>query len=697
MEQTIVKAPGRNFRNIVCLWALWLALAPVAAFAATNILIPAGSVWKYLDDGSDRGSAWRVASYDDSAWGSGPAKLGYGETDLQTELRFFTNAANRPVTHYFRRLFSVSGSSNYTGVTLRLLRDDGAIVYLNGTNVFRSNMPGGAVNFRTLASSAVSGAAETNFVSTNLAASVLLNGENVIAVEVHQSATNSTDLSFDLQLLGVSAPPSTNTSISLIRGPYLQQGTTTNIIIRWRTDDPSDSRVRFGDQPGVYSRTVSDPASVTEHEVRLTGLTPDTKYYYSIGSSDLTLAGGDSCFFVTAPTNAKPTRIWVIGDSGTGDDRPRSVYQSYTNYAGSRYTDLWLMLGDNAYNTGTDPQYQTAVFEMYPEMLRQTVLWPTIGNHDTAFSANPAPTIPYFRNFTLPTGGEAGGVPSGTEKYYSFDYGNIHFICLDAMSSSRATDGPMCTWLQQDLAAHDKDWVIAFWHHPPYTKGSHNSDLEGDLIEMRQNVVPILESYDVDLVLCGHSHCYERSFLIHGHYGFSDTFSPEMQKDGGNGREDGDGAYRKPSTAPDTGQGTVYIVAGNAGQATFLQADAPHSAMFYTELELGSLVVDIDGSTLRAKFLRETGAIDDYFTLAKSGASEVLRMVSFERTGNNLLLGWTTTPGKNYRVESAASLAPANWASASAILSATGVTLSWTVPLNPHGPSTFFRVVRLAD
>src|SRR5690606_28655174 len=114
---------------------------------------------------------------------------------------------------------------------------------------------------------------------------------------------------------------------------------------------------------------------------------------------------------------------------------------------GERYTDMWLMLGDNAYNDGTDAQFQAAVFDMYPTFLRQSPLWSTLGNHEY----HTAQATPYFDLHTFPIGGEAGGVPSGTEKYYSFDYGNVHFICLDSMSSDRSPNGPMATWLKEDL------------------------------------------------------------------------------------------------------------------------------------------------------------------------------------------------------------------------------------------------------
>ena len=151
----------------------------------------------------------------------------------------------------------------------------------------------------------------------------------------------------------------------------------------------------------------------------------------------------------------------------------RAVRDGYASFARDRYTDLWLMLGDNAYPAGSDSSYQAAVFDTYPALLRQTVLWPTIGNHDL----DPA----YFDIFTLPASGECGGVASGTESYYSFDYADIHFVCLNSYSEDRSTGGPMMTWLREDLQATTKNWIIAFWHHPPYSKGSHDSDTEIEL------------------------------------------------------------------------------------------------------------------------------------------------------------------------------------------------------------------------
>ena len=142
-----------------------------------------------------------------------------------------------------------------------------------------------------------------------------------------------------------------------------------------RTDTPTDSVVRYGITAADLNVSASHSSANTEHEVRLTGLSPNTTYYYSIGNSTTTFASGAGYFFVTAPLVAKPTRIWVLGDAGTGTSVQRGVRNAYYSYTGSRHTDLWLMLGDNAYASGTDSEYTLNMFDIYPDMFRKSVLW----------------------------------------------------------------------------------------------------------------------------------------------------------------------------------------------------------------------------------------------------------------------------------------------------------------------------------
>jgi len=452
----------------------------------------------------------------------------------------------------------------------------------------------------------------------------------------------------------------------LLRGPYLQVPTSESIIIRWRTDLPTDSIVLYGLETNNLSTSVTNSAATNEHIVRLHGLNPATRYFYSVGSTTQTLASGPTYKFVTSPAigHATPTRVWVLGDfgglsMGYEDGRTNYIYgelavrDSYLQYAGERQTDFWLTLGDNAYWGGTDEEFQTNFFYVFDSVLRQVPVMPSIGNHDT-YAAPAGQRFPYLDIFSFPTNAEAGGVASGREEYYSFDYANLHFICLDSMTQSRAADGAMANWLRADLANNTNQWIIAYFHHAPYSRGSHNTDnpSEIQMIEMRQNINPILEAGGVDLVMSGHSHVYERSYLLQGHYGFSTNLSPQMILNSGSGRENQTGAYTKATAGPLENQGTVYVVVGTGccleGQM------GHHPVMFTDQVQLGSLVLDIYSNRLDAIFLRETGAIDDYFTIIKGNPRPLVWSgLSDSTTWDLSMQNWSNTVaqtnGDHYR------------------------------------------------
>ncbi|MBI3817067.1 MAG: metallophosphoesterase [Planctomycetes bacterium] len=164
----------------------------------------AGSLWKYLDNGSNQGVAWRQPGFNDSTWNSGAAQLGYGDGDETTVVGYGPNPANKYITTYFRRSFNVANPSLFTHIGLKLLRDDGAVVYLNGSEIYRTNLPAGPVAFTTLATESVGDLQEFAIYGTVLPASLLLTGSNLLAVEVHQASPTSSDVSFDCELDGLS-------------------------------------------------------------------------------------------------------------------------------------------------------------------------------------------------------------------------------------------------------------------------------------------------------------------------------------------------------------------------------------------------------------------------------------------------------------------------------------------------------------
>ncbi|ACT93289.1 metallophosphoesterase [Dyadobacter fermentans] len=417
----------------------------------------------------------------------------------------------------------------------------------------------------------------------------------------------------------------------LLRGPYLQSATSTSIIIRWRTNEPTDSRVLFGESPATLFQSVDSTSSVTEHEVKLTGLQPKKRYYYSIGSAQGVLQGDAGNFFETAPLPAQTGKytIGVMGDCGNNSVNQINTRDKLLDFLGNEYMDAWLLLGDNAYMTGTEAEYQSGFFNIYKDrLLKQTPLYPTPGNHDYANNASRQVdhAVPYYNIFTVPSAGEAGGVPSGTESFYSFDYGNTHFLSLDSygMESGNTrlydTLGTQVQWVKADLAANtNKDWVIAYWHHPPYTKGSHDSDIELELINMRKNFIRILERNGVDLILCGHSHDYERSKLMHGHYGLENSFNPAIYNlSQSSGRYDGSSEscpYIKKSS---DNEGTVYVVAGSAGQLGATKAGYPHNALPFANASYGGAVLlQVEGNRLDAKWIASDGIVRDQFTIVK--------------------------------------------------------------------------------
>jgi hypothetical protein len=169
----------------------------------TTVLVPAGAGWKYRDNGQSQGTIWRTPSFDDRGWSSGVAEFGYGDDDEATRLNYGTDPNNKFITSYFRHSFVVSNAALFTNLTVGFLRDDGGVIYLNGKEAFRSHMPDGIIGNGTLAMLPPTfGIDESTFFEGAIDPALLLEGTNTLAVEVHQATVDSSDVSFDLELLG---------------------------------------------------------------------------------------------------------------------------------------------------------------------------------------------------------------------------------------------------------------------------------------------------------------------------------------------------------------------------------------------------------------------------------------------------------------------------------------------------------------
>ena len=402
------------------------------------------------------------------------------------------------------------------------------------------------------------------------------------------------------------------------RAPYLQRLTSSEVTIVWR-DAVASGAVCWGTEQDALTERVTATTVGTQHEALIEGLAPLTEYYYATTDGACPGEALPNDRFTTAPLagSQDPFRVWVVGDSGTGGARQAEVRDAMLAYVGPSRPDLYVHVGDMAYSDGTTEQFTDNFFGMYSGVLRNTVCYPAIGNHEGNSSDSALETGPYYEAYVLPTDGRAGGLPSGTEAYYAFDHGNVHFIVLDSHDSPREPDGAMLTWMAADLAATDAQWLVAYWHHPAYTKGSHDSDDETQLIQMRENALPILESYGVDLVLAGHSHIYERSFLVRGAYD-TPTTAAGFIVDGGDGWLRGNGPY-------DANQGTVYVTAGHGGAG--ISGPGNHPLMAITEWEQGSVILDVNGPSLTLRNIRRDGVVSDEMTLLK-GQDDAVVLVS---------------------------------------------------------------------
>jgi len=271
-------------------------------------LVPTGAPWSYLANGSNQGTAWRTLAFDDGSWATGSAQLGYGDGDEATVVSYGADANNKYITTYFRREFTLSDPGKYSSLALNLLRDDGAVVYLNGQEIARSNMPTGTVTSSTLASVAVGGAEESAFFSFNVDPA-LLQTSNVLAVEIHQANGASTDISFDLSLVGTVASTPTEPTLSVT--------------------DVSVGEGNSGTSSAVFTVNLSSPSSQTVTvSISTANGSASASGDYSAQSTVLTFAAGATTQTLTVP---------VIGD--TIDEANEDFFVNLSSAVGAAIAD----------------------------------------------------------------------------------------------------------------------------------------------------------------------------------------------------------------------------------------------------------------------------------------------------------------------------------------------------------------------
>lgn len=400
-------------------------------------------------------------------------------------------------------------------------------------------------------------------------------------------------------------------------------------MLRWGTDEDVRGEVHYGLQSGQLDKVEVETEASRDHRVSLRGLQAATRYYYRIKHHDQWWQQAEWFYTSPEPERQLSTRVLVLGDPGYASMIQSNVRDSALRWLqqhrrpGRAYLDMLLTTGDNAYTRGTNAEFDRNFFQPYKNILKNIPVWTVLGNHD-------ARRWSFYKIFDSPEKGQAGGLASGDRAYYSFDYSQTHFVVLDSHHGDTSPGSTMLNWLALDLKRNKQPWTVVLFHQPPYTKSTHDSDSirdsRGRMVRVRQNVLPILEKAGVDLVLSGHSHAYERSYLLACHYGTSDTLADWMQQSSRTTSSKLASVYVKPG---DGGQasftGTLYMVVGSSAKVDSVQLD--HPAMPVSLAQTGSVILEINQGILSAIFLNEDGEISDQFSIQKD---KKVKPASFE-------------------------------------------------------------------
>ena len=368
------------------------------------------------------------------------------------------------------------------------------------------------------------------------------------------------------------------------RYPYVQHVLTNRCTICWATIEPGASSVQVSTDAGFTAPlTIAargrriEPgesrldAAFTQWEADVTGLAAGTPYFYRIFLGAEQLLPGAEFNFRTAPASGA-FRFLAFGDSGGNTPEQFALRDLMKQDKAA----LALHTGDVVYPFGSHQTYQSYYLDVYRDLMKQIPFYPAVGNHDIELDGG----APYLAVHALP----ADGVPEpDRERYYSFDWGDVHFVSLDSnLMPDPARSRRMLDWLNADLQATRKAWKIVFWHHTPYD-AARGTEAEARL--SRELITPILERYGVQLVLAGHSHVYERTHPLLRH-----------------------------QRAPVAAEGIVYVTTGGAGGG--LHALTPGTLAAFSESTDHYLRIDVEGTRLSVVAIGLGGREVDRFVIA---------------------------------------------------------------------------------
>ncbi len=481
------------------LLVIWCFCAPPLR-ADDQWLIRIGETWQYYKGANEPSTpigAWRAPEFDDGRWEESIS--GFGTATYNTEPGYLWDYGFNYRTLYFRRTFHVTDPASLAELTLRLDYDDAFVAYLNGQEVLRRGVDGSlneAIPFNTYSTN-YHPRGSTEEMNLSAALPLLRPGDNLLAVQLLGWATNDYTVAFVPELIG-----------NFTRGPIVQNTTSNSTQIIFKTLSAVPGFIELRLSPGNVQR-ISLPGSptnnlVTNHVATLTNLLPDTLYEYRVGAS---FPGKEALSDWHSFRTFKPSGSFtfaVAADTGWGS---LSQFQIADQMRAAQ-PDLVMLVGDVAYPYYSHYVEDFRCFSVYKDHMATTPYFLVLGNHEGYGGVTPA-----VESFYLPTNNF-----TGTEHYYSFDHGDVHFVAVWADIQAGADYSPGSTqykWIEQDLANTTKPWKFMFFHHVWRSSSAHGWDdydynSVPDWMQMEQGPIALARQYGVQVVFNGHDHAYER-------------------------------------------------------------------------------------------------------------------------------------------------------------------------------------------
>ncbi|MCI0748780.1 MAG: metallophosphoesterase family protein, partial [Verrucomicrobia subdivision 3 bacterium] len=477
----------------------WLMCVSLAATADSGDLVRIGDLWRFQKlpaAASPPDRNWAQREFDDSRWRFAASGLQIVDEDVGLAPR------GAPGYIFQRRAFTVRDPASIRALVLRVEHEEGYVAYLNGVEVARHQ--GRGIRYPTpedIAAGMEDPLLTLGVHDLSEARSLLIEGENVLSVEGAYTGESASLLSLAATL-----------TANFTRGPFIQNSTTGSVQIIWRTATPASSVVRYGLSPSL-SQTAMSSELVTEHVVTLTGLAPDTKYFYQVcstNSDDPEPMCGNVEWFRTLKS-AGPITFAALGDSGDGSSA-QSQIASVLRGLGA---ELVIHVGDLVYGGFSDATADTRIFNFYQPHMKNTPFFCTPGNHEhnCCGGIDDRGITNYQNVFYLPTNSV-----TGTEHFYSFDHGDAHFVSLYNPWFANyvfTNESPQFMWLTNDLAMSNKKWKFLFFHSPAAHSGLHagrDNDNNGvpDQTQVIELLLPAAVTYGVQLIFAGHDHNFEK-------------------------------------------------------------------------------------------------------------------------------------------------------------------------------------------